>query len=397
MKIACGQPFRFHFRVFSWVSWPKPPWPLSVSFRVLPWPKIRTAYRDKLGRKLPSRCVALRVTHPTRDTDRSLDKRRDGAVVWVAPQPELAKFEQDKEDARIAIENREDLVTDYVQINYHSASAIFKALTEAKGVGNSGGGGGTGNNQNENGFLSQRGRLVADERTNTLMISDIPKKIAQMRELIAVIDRPVDQVIIEGRIVIATDTPLGAEVAAQTVAEAVSRQKLLQAEPQAYVTDAGSSAPYKGDLTNFLPLDPLFSELLPAPDNLQKRTTRPAAGNADSGDALFADSQIPVALVGTSYSANPHWNFLGALQQALRSDVVNYAEDGHGPLLPMLKYLQTDAFKTSAPQVLVWEFPERYLPMKNDLSAFDPQWIAQLKQTRTANQDMALSSNRTQH
>jgi len=137
---------------------------------------------------------------------KGLDKRRDGAVVWVAPQPELAKFEQDKEDARIAIENREDLVTDYVQINYHSASAIFKALTEAKGVGNSGGGGGTGNNQNENGFLSQRGRLVADERTNTLMISDIPKKVAQMRELINVIDRPVDQVLIEGRIVIATDS-----------------------------------------------------------------------------------------------------------------------------------------------------------------------------------------------
>ena len=139
---------------------------------------------------------------------RGLDKRRDGNVVWVAPQPELAKFEQDKEDARIAIENREDLITDYVQINYHSANAIFKALTEAKGVGNSsgGGGGGSGNSQNENGFLSQRGRLVADERTNTLMISDIPKKVAQMRELIAVIDRPVDQVLIEGRIVIATDS-----------------------------------------------------------------------------------------------------------------------------------------------------------------------------------------------
>ncbi len=138
---------------------------------------------------------------------KGLDKRRDGNVVWVAPQPELAKFEQDKEDARIAIENREDLITDYVQINYHSASAIFKALTEAKGVGNAGGGGGGGsNNQNENGFLSQRGRLVADERTNTLMISDIPKKVAQMRELIAVIDRPVDQVLIEGRIVIATDS-----------------------------------------------------------------------------------------------------------------------------------------------------------------------------------------------
>jgi type IV pilus assembly protein PilQ len=136
---------------------------------------------------------------------KGLDQRREGGVVWVAPQPELAKFEQDKENARRAMDDSVDLVTDYVQINYHSASAIFKALTEAKGIGNSGAGGGSGNND-ENGFLSQRGRLVADERTNTLMISDIPKKVAQMRELINVIDRPVDQVLIEGRIVIATDT-----------------------------------------------------------------------------------------------------------------------------------------------------------------------------------------------
>lgn len=137
---------------------------------------------------------------------KGLDKRRDGSVVWVAPQPELAKFEQDKEDARIAIENREDLITDYVQINYHSATEIYKALTEAKGIGSSGGSGGSSGNNNENGFLSQRGRLVADERTNTLMISDIPKKVASMRELIGVIDRPVDQVLIEARIVVATDT-----------------------------------------------------------------------------------------------------------------------------------------------------------------------------------------------
>lgn len=142
---------------------------------------------------------------------KGMDKRRDGSVIWVAPQSELAKFEQEKEDARIAIENREDLVTDYVQINYHSATQIFKALTEAKGIGNAGnggsGGGGNGStNQEDSGFLSSRGRIVADERTNTLMISDIPKKIARMRELINVIDRPVDQVLIESRIVIATDT-----------------------------------------------------------------------------------------------------------------------------------------------------------------------------------------------
>ncbi|MEG3791368.1 type IV pilus secretin PilQ family protein [Lysobacter sp. CCNWLW3] len=137
---------------------------------------------------------------------KGLDKRRSGNVVWIAPQAEVAKYEQDKEDARIALDNRVDLVTEYIQINYHNAGAIFKALTEAKGVGGSGGGGGGGQSQNENGFLSQRGRLVADERTNTLMISDIPKKVQQMRELVRVIDRPVDQVVIEARIVIATES-----------------------------------------------------------------------------------------------------------------------------------------------------------------------------------------------
>lgn len=134
---------------------------------------------------------------------KGLDKRRSGNVVWVAPQSEIAKYEQDKEDARIALDNRVDLTTEYVQINYHNAGQIYKALTEAKGIGGSGGSGGS--NQ-DGGFLSPRGRIVADERTNTLMISDIPKKIVQMKELIRVIDRPVDQVLIEARVVIATDS-----------------------------------------------------------------------------------------------------------------------------------------------------------------------------------------------
>ena len=135
---------------------------------------------------------------------KGLDKRRDGNVVWVAPQQELARYEQEKADARIALENRDALVTEYIQINYHSATAIYKAITEAKGVGGSSGGGSQ--SGGDNAFLSPRGRLVVDERTNTLMISDIPKKIAQMRELISVIDRPVDQVLIESRIVVATDS-----------------------------------------------------------------------------------------------------------------------------------------------------------------------------------------------
>ncbi|WP_210406535.1 secretin N-terminal domain-containing protein, partial [Escherichia coli] len=108
-------------------------------------------------------------------------------------------------------DNRVDLVTEYIQINYHNAAQIYKALTEAKGIGGSGGG----NSQNESGFLSGRGRLVADERTTTPMISDIPKQVEAMTELIRVIDRPVDQVLIEARVVIASETfarEIGAKV-----------------------------------------------------------------------------------------------------------------------------------------------------------------------------------------
>lgn len=200
----------------------------------------------------------------------------------------------------------------------------------------------------------------------------------------------------KGQVFLRTDThwtPMGAEIAARQLGDVISKQVPLNVEPQNFVTEAKSTEPYKGDLTNFLPLDPLFSNLLPKPDDLQQRSTNPAQASAEGGDALFADDSVAVGLVGTSYSANPNWNFAGALKQALHADVVNYAEDGHGPILPMLKYLQTDAFKSSPPQVLIWEFPERYLPAHNDLTEFDPQWIAELKKARDAQQNLADNAN----
>lgn len=197
----------------------------------------------------------------------------------------------------------------------------------------------------------------------------------------------------QGPVFLRTDThwtPLGAEVVARSLGLAIAAHDPITGDSQTYVTDSQAAVPYKGDLTTFLPLDPLFSNLLPPPDELAQRSTHLQQAAAANEDALFASTDIAVALVGTSYSANPHWNFLGALQQALHSDVVNYAENGHGPILPMLKYLQTDAFKTSPPQVVIWEFPERYLPMKNDLSEFDPNWIAQLKKADSGTPNLAL-------
>lgn len=133
---------------------------------------------------------------------KGLDKRRNGNVIWIAPQEELAKYEQSVADARIKAEDSAELVTDYVPISYGKAQDIAKLLTQGSmaGGGGAGGGGGT------RGFLSARGSVSFDERTNTLLLNDNPQKIRELRELIAVLDKPVQQVLIESRIVVATDT-----------------------------------------------------------------------------------------------------------------------------------------------------------------------------------------------
>lgn len=140
---------------------------------------------------------------------KGLDKRRDGNVIWVGPQAEMATYELAREDARIALEVREETVTEYVAINYGNAESIAKLLTEnSKSSQNSGGGGGGGgaNTQVQSGFLSPRGSVSFDNRTNTLLVIDIPKKIAEIKQMLMIIDRPVEQVMIEARVVIAADS-----------------------------------------------------------------------------------------------------------------------------------------------------------------------------------------------
>ncbi|WP_339545647.1 alginate O-acetyltransferase [Pseudomonas sp. RA_35y_Pfl2_P32] len=187
-------------------------------------------------------------------------------------------------------------------------------------------------------------------------------------------------------------TPEGAEVAANRLAKTIADKFPLSGAPQDFVTQPAQNVTHKGDLRLFLPLDPLFENLMPAQEPLHKRTTVAASDQPAGDDALFANTEVPVALIGTSYSANPNWNFVGALQQALRSDVVNYAEDGHGPILPMLSYLKSDDFKNSPPQVLIWEFPERYLPVNNEIGDADPQWVAELKQAGARQQNVATNT-----
>ncbi len=140
---------------------------------------------------------------------KSLDQRRSGNVVWVAPQTEIAKFEQDKADARLAIENRAEMVTEYIPVNYANAEDIAKLLTDESKTSSSsagGGGGGGGSSQQNRGFLSPRGSIGFDRRTNTLLVIDIPARVEDIKGLVSKLDRPVDQVVIEARIVIATES-----------------------------------------------------------------------------------------------------------------------------------------------------------------------------------------------
>lgn len=140
---------------------------------------------------------------------KGLDQRRDGNVVWVAPQAELSAYELAQNTARINLENSGELVTEYIPINYGSAQdliAIIQANGTGAGGGSGGGSAGAGGVGGNRGFLSSRGSVSADARTNTLLISDTRKKIEDIKRMLLVLDRPVDQVLIEARVVIADES-----------------------------------------------------------------------------------------------------------------------------------------------------------------------------------------------
>lgn len=133
---------------------------------------------------------------------KGLAKRKDGNVIWIAPQQELLLYEQREAEARMKARNTADLVVAFIPISYGKARDIATLLTS----GAKRGGGGGGNIANApRGFLSPRGSVSFDIRTNTLLVNDTPKKIEEIRNLVAVLDRPVEQVLIQARIVAASN------------------------------------------------------------------------------------------------------------------------------------------------------------------------------------------------
>jgi type IV pilus assembly protein PilQ len=119
---------------------------------------------------------------------RGLDMRKSGNVIWIAPRDELATREKLALEAQSQISELEQTRTESFQINYQRAADVQKLLSDATQR-----------------ILSKRGSAVVDTRTNQLFVQDTPSRLEEVRKLIAKIDVPVRQVMIEARIVEASD------------------------------------------------------------------------------------------------------------------------------------------------------------------------------------------------
>ncbi|BFM15412.1 alginate O-acetyltransferase [Maricurvus nonylphenolicus] len=155
-------------------------------------------------------------------------------------------------------------------------------------------------------------------------------------------------------------TPMGAEQVAVNTAAMVEREfGAMHLHRQPFITEISAAKNHQGDLLNFLPLTPWFEGLMPQPDMLSITTTY---AQSTAADDLFGDApNVEIALVGTSYSANPKWNYAGALKQALSMDVENLSMEGEGPMVPMLEFLNTENLDKDAIKLVIWEIPERYM------------------------------------
>lgn len=120
---------------------------------------------------------------------KGLDMRKNGNVILIAPRDEIATKEKLDFEARAQIDDLEPLRTESFQMNYVKGEDVRKLLVDSKQT-----------------LLSKRGSAVLDNRSNIMFVKDTPNRIEDIRAMIAKIDIPVRQVIIEARIIEAEDS-----------------------------------------------------------------------------------------------------------------------------------------------------------------------------------------------
>ncbi|MBI5254950.1 MAG: type IV pilus secretin PilQ [Burkholderiales bacterium] len=134
---------------------------------------------------------------------KGLGVRKTGNVLWIAPKDELATKEQVELEAKKKIADLEPLRTQAFQLNYTKAEEVAKGLTGQTQTSSGGSAASSGSSATR--VLTARGSVMFESRTNQLFVTDIPSKLEEIQALIAKIDIPVRQVLIEARIVEADD------------------------------------------------------------------------------------------------------------------------------------------------------------------------------------------------
>lgn len=127
---------------------------------------------------------------------KGLGMRKSGNVLWIAPKDEIAAREKQELESKASIESLETVRTQGFQMNYAKAADIAAQISAA---------GSSGSVTSSARILSPRGSAIAEPRTNQLFVTDIPSKLEQVQALIAKLDIPIRQVLIEARIVEADD------------------------------------------------------------------------------------------------------------------------------------------------------------------------------------------------
>ena len=145
---------------------------------------------------------------------KGLGERKDGNVLWIAPRQEILARDRAELEASKSIQTLEPLKSEAFQLNYQTASTVVQLLTGAAGGVQQSVSGGTSalpglagatTGTQTSRILSPRGTVIADPRTNQVFVTDIPSKLEEIGKFISKIDKPVRQVLIEARIVEATD------------------------------------------------------------------------------------------------------------------------------------------------------------------------------------------------
>ena len=210
-------------------------------------------------------------------TTKGLSARQNGNVIYVAPTQEIAARDKAELAAREQAQQLAPLITDIVQINYAKAADIATLVRQSSGLGQEGG-----DAKSDGNFLSRRGSITVDARTNTLIVTDTGEALDRVRGLITQIDKPVKQVLVETRIVIATDNfsrelgvrwgvnagfnRAGSTVGLGSTAPTISNQSPLPTDGTGQTVSGGDgwmvNTPIDGDPTGTLGLAILGSNVL---------------------------------------------------------------------------------------------------------------------------------------